>query len=240
MVRDGARASQPRYTYVRDILFDRIQSGSLRTGEELDSHFDLGAKLGYRSDTVLKALEALCEEKVLARQAASNTFVVVQPTTVLFPFFQIYTDAGVQVHPDSRDTTMLVMPATVAEQVRLGLSNDARVLRIKRVRTDGGRAFITERIVLPQEMFPELEWTRPLPNRLYDILERQFSVTVARVEEQIGVVGATARDAKSLNVPLGTPLLTIDRTAFSSNDEIVEWRVSHVHLARCHYRSRTR
>jgi GntR family transcriptional regulator len=236
MARDGSRASLPRHILLHDTLFERIQSGNLRPGEQLASNYELAAELGYSQGAVQKALHLLCEEKLLAQQEGGR-FVVLQPLKDLFRFFNIYTDDGRKVAPESRSATMLVMPATEMEITRLGLRNDASVLRIQRVRTHDGRPFITEKIVLPQELFPELEWTRPLPNVLYGIFESKFGVTVAQVDERLAVVCATARDAKALNVEVGTPLLAIDRTAISIKQKIVEWRVSHVHMAGYHYRA---
>jgi GntR family transcriptional regulator len=236
-----AQESRPLYTQVRDTLFERIRSGALKPGEELGSEFALAAELGVSQGTVRKALEVLRGEKLLVRMQGRGTFVSEQtPAGVLFRFFNIYTEAGIQVLPDSRDVTVRTGAATKLEQSRLGLASDARVLRIARVRTHEGRPFIAETIVLPAGLFPGLENLRPMPNTLYDLFQRSFGITVSHTQEQVTVVPAAVRAAAALTLDLGQPLLAIDRTTYSLGNRIVEWRLSHCHLVGCHYRVQLR
>ena len=45
-----------------------------------------------------------------------------------------------------------------------------------------------------------------------------------RAEERLRAVGADAFAAKQLKVKAGTPLLSVDRIAFTYGDKAVEWR----------------
>jgi GntR family transcriptional regulator len=83
-------------------------------------------------------------------------------------------------------------------------------------------------------MFPGLE-NRALPNNLYELFASDFGVTVARATERLKAVAATARATEHLGVPEGTPLLSVDRVAFSINGERAEWRVSLCRTDAFHY-----
>jgi GntR family transcriptional regulator len=118
----------------------------------------------------------------------------------------------------------------------LRLRKGARVVRIERVRTLGGRVCIVERITLAKALFPGLE-RRALPNNLYELYRSHFGVTIARATEHLKAVAAGRREAKHLGVAPGSPLLAIDRTAYAIDGAPVEWRVSLCRTDAIHYLS---
>jgi GntR family transcriptional regulator len=89
-------------------------------------------------------------------------------------------------------------------------------------------------MVLPHRLFPGLE-SRNLPNNLYELYATEFGVTIARAGERLKAVAATLRTAKHLDVPSGTPLLSVDRIAFDIGGAPVEWRVSLCRTDGFHY-----
>jgi GntR family transcriptional regulator len=112
------------------------------------------------------------------------------------------------------------------------------VIRISRNRTRAGRAFMDDRIVLPEALFPGLAQETGLPNTLYDLFQKRYRIHVARTEEQVTAVAATARLAERLGVALDAPLLAIDRITYDLSGRRIEWRLSHAHLDRAHYFAR--
>jgi GntR family transcriptional regulator len=242
---DSRPPNVPLYTQVRDTLFERIKSGSLRPGEELGSEFQLAAELGVSQGTVRKALEVLRAEKLLVRQQGRGTFVAAQtPASVLFRYFNIYDEKGRQVLPDSQDVRVSARLGSIEEQQRLGIGTSG-IIRITRVRTwqrriSKARPFISETIILPHALFPSLETLNPMPNTLYDLFQNRYSITVASIDERITPVTAPVRVADKLGLDCGTPVLLIDRTTYSLGGTIIEWRVSYCHLDGCHYRLQRR
>jgi GntR family transcriptional regulator len=245
-VRDSRASTLPLYRQVRDTLFERIKSGTLRPGEELGSEFQLAAELGVSQGTVRKALEALRAENLLVRQQGRGTFVAEQtPASVLFRYFNIFDETGKQVLPDSRDARVATGIASIEQQRRLRMEPGTQVIQITRIRTWQRWAhkvtpFITETIILPAALFPALESLSPVPNTLYDLFQSRYSITVTHIDEQITPVPAPSRVADKLGLVHGTPLLLIDRTTYSLGGMIVEWRVSYCLMAGCHYRLQVR
>ena len=173
------------------------------------------------------------------RRQGSGTYVAEHtPAHVMFRFFNIYDDAGTQVLPDSQPTRIAVAVASAAERRRLVLEDAAKVIRITRIRTRSGRAFMDDRIVLPEALFPGLVDEPEVPNTLYDLFQKRYRIHVAHTEEQVTAVAATARLAERLAVPPGTPLLAIDRITYDLNGRRIEWRLSHAHLDGAHYFAR--
>jgi GntR family transcriptional regulator len=110
------------------------------------------------------------------------------------------------------------------------------VIRLRRVRSIGSRDCILEDIHLPARLFPRLE-LQDLPNNLYELYASEFGVTIGRASEKLKAVAAEEEDAEALGIAPGTPLLRIDRLAYSLDGRRAEWRVSLCHTDEIHYLS---
>ncbi len=229
----------PLYARVKAIVLARITAGDWPPGTAIPTEMELARELGVSQGTVRKALDTLSAEQVLVRRQGSGTYVAEHtPAHVMFRFFNIYDDAGTQILPDSQPTRIAVAIASAVERRRLVLEDAAKVIRITRIRTRAGRAFMDDRIVLPEALFPGLTREPEVPNTLYDLFQKRYRIHVAHTEEQVTAVAATARLAERLAVPPGTPLLAIDRITYDLNGRRIEWRLSHAHLDGAHYFAR--
>ena len=234
--REDGRSARPLYVQAYDRLKAEIQDGVWRPGEMLPNEFELGAMYGVSQGTMRKALAALAEDHVLERRQGLGTFVSAPSSAdVLFRFFQFREPSGQRVVPESRTLKTTRGKANAAERARLALRDGARVIRHARVRSNAGRPFIHETVVLPEVLFPGLGEDGGLPNTLYDLFQREYRVTVARASEKLSTVAAAGRTAALLDIAPGTPLLRIDRQTLSLDNRIVEWRLSLCHLGGLHY-----
>jgi GntR family transcriptional regulator len=59
---------------------------------------------------------------------------------------------------------------------------------------------------------------------MYALFETEFGVRMVRAEEKIRALAATAPAADILNVPMGSPLLSVERIAYTYNDLPIEVR----------------
>jgi GntR family transcriptional regulator len=59
---------------------------------------------------------------------------------------------------------------------------------------------------------------------IYSFLETAYGTRMVRADERIKAVAASKIAAKHLGVQVGTPLLSVDRVAFTYGDKPVEWR----------------
>jgi GntR family transcriptional regulator len=240
-IEEGHAAGLPLYARVEALLRERIRSGAWRPGQMIPSETGIGRELGVSQGTVRKVLDRLARETLVVRRQGKGTYVVEHtPDDVLFRFFQIYDDAGERILPASIATRAHVGEAKPQERTHLDLQRGARVIRIERLRVASGRPFVAESIVLPRAMFPGLAEHPDIPNTLYDLFQREYGILVARADERLSAVAADRRTARALKIAAGTPLLRIDRIAFSIDDRPVEWRVSLVHLDGAHYLARLR
>ena len=67
-------------------------------------------------------------------------------------------------------------------------------------------------------------WTSAGDKSLYDLFESRYGVRMIRAEERLRAVAAEGVAAELLQVDEGSPLLLVERVAFTYGDKPVEWR----------------
>jgi GntR family transcriptional regulator len=232
---------QPLYASVYAQLVERIRSGHWTPGQLIPNEFAIAADFGVSQGTARKAIEKLAADKLVVRRQGRGTYVYEHtPDDILCRFLNVFDDKGGRMNPRNRSTKCAVAKATRIEQRALGLQKNTRVIRIDRLRMRGRTPFITEAVTLPEATFPGLADMPKIPDTFYDTFQKNYGVHITRTDERITAVAATAKTAQELEIPPGTPLLRIERTAFALGDRPVEWRVSLCHLHRAHYLANTR
>jgi GntR family transcriptional regulator len=108
----------------------------------------------------------------------------------------------------------------------LSLRTGDAVLQLRRVLAFQGTPTILEDVWLPGGPFKGLTAERLATHRgpMYALFETEFGVRMVRAEEKIRAVAADEASAALLNVPVGAPLLSVERTAYTYNDLPMELR----------------
>ena len=233
--------SRPLYAKVYAALVERIRSGEWKAGELIPNEFEIAAEFKVSQGTARKAISALADENLVVRRQGRGTYVYEHtPDDILLRFLNFFDSAGRQIAPGNRSTRREVGRSTQAERKALNLPAASRVIRFDRIRTRGRKPFVTECVVLPEWMFPGLADSADIPDSFYDIFQKAYGVLVTRTDERLTATVADQEAARQLAVAAGTPLLRIERTAYTLDDRAVEWRVSLCHLDRAYYLARTR
>jgi GntR family transcriptional regulator len=237
----GNGDQRPLYAKVRDQLIERIRSGAWKPGQLIPNEFEIAAEFGVSQGTARKAIEALASERLVLRRQGRGTFVVEHtPAHVMFRFFNIEDDESRPITPDSTRMRAEVTKPSREERANLNLAASDGVIRIGRVRTRDGEPFITEVIALPEKLFPGLVDLPAIPNTLYDLFQRSYGILMMRTDDRLNAVAADAEASERLGVAPGTPLLRIDRIAYSLDEKPIEWRISLCRLENARYIARTR
>lgn len=234
-----ALARTPLYARVEEILTGRIADGTWPPGQMLPSENELAAELGVSQGTVRRALDTMVRRHVVERRQGSGTFVARHTSErALFHFFRLVEPGGRKAAPSSRVLAIEDGAADAIEARSLALKRSAPVRRIRRLRMLGGAARILESITLPGDLFASfsLPIGEEMEDELYVLYQRRHGVSVARAEDGLSAVGATAPVARKLGVPAGAALLRSERVAFDLAGRPVEWRVSLVDTRGLRYR----
>jgi GntR family transcriptional regulator len=72
---------------------------------------------------------------------------------------------------------------------------------------------------------------------LYSMYEAEFGVRILHVEERVKAVLVEGEIVDRLNLLDGSPLLRVDRVAFTYGDQPVELRRSYCNTSNHHYRN---
>jgi len=230
--------SQPLYQQAKSLILKGIINGKWRPGERLPSEFELGHRLGVSQGTVRKALNAMANEGLVVRRQGRGTYVAEHDQQqTLFKFFHIISETHEREIPESRILDAVADEATEEEAKILFFDGEARVLRIKRLRSLNGKPCIVETIIVPAWLINDIAEAKELPNTVYRYYQRTHGVTVARAIEKLRAVAATEADAELLSVARGMPLLEIDRVAVDLQGRSVERRISRCITDGYHYRA---
>jgi GntR family transcriptional regulator len=234
---EGARRT--RYLHVREKLVERIQSGAWAPGQLIPSELEIAKQFGVSQGTARTAVTALVAENIVTRRQGLGTFVYEHTRAEELARFSRVFNGREPIDADSRSWRPVPGTANRAECRELDLAAGSKVLRIRRVRMRDGAPFVLERISLPEALFPGLAAQDELPDTLYGIYQRCFTVMVVEAEERLTALLADSASAKALKIAAGTPLLRVERVAFALQGKPVEWRVGLCHLAGdAHYLAR--
>jgi GntR family transcriptional regulator len=223
-------AFSPLYQQIKGLILNNLRSGEWKPGEAIPSEMDLASRFRVSQGTVRKAIDELAAENLLLRRQGKGTFVATHAEKqVQFRFLKLVPDSGTRGSegPAQRDIIDCRRSRASADVARaLALRTGDNVLQARRVLSFGGTPIILEDIWLPAAPFKGLTAER-LANYqgpMYALFETEFNVRMVRAEEKIRAIPASGIHAELLKVTVGTPLLSVERIAYTYRDEPMELR----------------
>ena len=238
-----APAFSPLYQQIKGLILQSLQSGEWKPGEAIPSEIDLAARFRVSQGTVRKAIDDLAAENLVIRRQGKGTFVATHAEDqVRYRFLRLLPDSGdaSAEGPAERHIIgckLVRAPADVARA--LGMRTGESVIQAHRVLSFQGVPTILEEIWLPGQTFKGLnaEHMANYPGPTYAMLEMDFGVRMVRAEEKIRAVLPDAQQAALLDVTPTTPLLSVERLAYTYNDVPMELRRGLYRTDTHHYRN---
>ena len=220
-------AFRPLYEQIKILLTQSLVAGEWKPGEAIPSEMELAARFQVSQGTVRKAIDELAGENIVVRRQGKGTFVASHnEPSYQYRFLRVMPDSGEKLHPRNQFFALERCKAPVDAAHALHLKPGAPVVAFKRLMSFGGRPMILDEIVLEPQQFPGLTLAEleEFGGSVYSFYETVFGVRMIRAEERLRAVAADSVAAAHLKVPQGTPLLCVDRIAFTYGDKPVEWR----------------
>ena len=223
-------AFSPLYQQIKALILQSLQSGEWKPGEAIPSEMDLAARYRVSQGTVRKAIDELAADNLVVRRQGKGTFVATHAEQqVQYRFLKLQPDNGTsqQEGPAQRtiiDCKRLRASAEVARA--LSLRTGDAVLQVRRVLSFAGVPTILEDVWLPGAPFKSLttERLRDHHATMYALFETEFGVRMVRADERIRAVHPDVEQAALLEVDTHTPLLSVERVAYTYNDAPMELR----------------
>ncbi|MDO5290883.1 MAG: GntR family transcriptional regulator [Pseudomonadota bacterium] len=224
----GAPAFSPLYQQIKGLILQGLQQGEWKPGEVIPSEFDLAARFKVSQGTVRKAIDELAAEHLLIRRQGRGTFVATHAEQqVQYRFLRLLPDAPEGEQPAQRDVVDCRRVRASADVARaLGLRTGDAVLQARRVLRYGGVPTILEDLWLPGGPFKGLTAERlsQYHGPMYALFESAFGVRMVRADEKVRAVLPDAAQARLLDVSTATPVLSVERIAYTYNDTPMELR----------------
>jgi len=210
----------PAAAGLRDRLAGEIGAGSPGPGERLGAERELAARLGVSRSTLRAALDALETAGVVHRVRGRSGGIFVSERRVERDLTSLTSLPAYMRRQGFQSGARVLSTATVGADAEtataLGVPEGALVLEVVRVRLADEQPISLERARFPADRFPGL-LDRSLSGSLYELLETGYGLRPSEAEERVEVVGATAAEARVLEVRAGAPLVAIARTAWSED-----------------------
>lgn len=235
-----APAFSPLYQQIKTLIVKSLQAGEWKPGEAIPSEMELAARFKVSQGTVRKAIDELATENLLVRRQGKGTFVATHSEQkVQFRFLRLAPDDGEPAGAQRRfiDCRRLRAPSDIARA--LELKSGDTVVQIRRVLVFRGQPVVLDDIWLPGNLFKGLtaEKLGEYRGPMYGLFETEFGVRMIRAEEKIRAVAADEAAAQLLGLPVGSPLLSVERLSLTYDDKPVELRRGLYNTASHHYRN---
>ncbi len=236
-------AFSPLYQQIKVLILQSLQSGEWKPGEAIPSEIDLAARFRVSQGTVRKAIDELAAENLVVRRQGKGTFVATHAEQhVQYRFLKLMPDSGDQDTdgPAQRSVLECKRVRATADIARaLALRSGDPVVQVRRTLSFGGVPTILEDLWLPGNTFKGItaDQMAGYQGPTYAMFEEEFGVRMVRAEEKIRAVAADAQQAVLLNVEQASPLLSVERIAYTYNDVPMELRRGLYRTDSHHYRN---
>jgi GntR family transcriptional regulator len=219
----------PLYYQLENLLREKILSGAFAAGDRLPTESELIQQYGVSRITVRQALTALAEEGLIERQQGRGTFVAerrtrrrpfegtIHLTGSLDELIEMALDTPIKVLETTR------VEADPHEAELLGLAPGEPVYRIKRLRLYEGKPFSLIVNYLPAEIGVRFTNEELSSGSLLKRLESKFGFRLQSARQQITADLADPYVAGLLDVRVGAPLLSIERTVYTDDGRPIEY-----------------
>lgn len=231
----------PLYQQIKSLILNSLRLGEWKPGDAIPSEMELATRFRVSQGTVRKAIDELAAENLLIRRQGKGTFVATHAEQhVQFRFLKLVPDSGPpgSEGPAQRNIIECRRTRASADIARaLALRTGDPVLQVRRVLSFAGTPTILEDIWLPAAAFKGLTAER-LANYqgpTYALFEIEFNVRMVRAEEKIRAEPAAQGREHLLQVEHGTPLLSVERIAYTYKDAPMELRRGYYRTDTHHY-----
>jgi GntR family transcriptional regulator len=216
----------PLHVQLKKGLREQILSGNWKTGDLVPAEPELCRDFGVSRTTVRQALAELTHEGLVVRERGRGTFVAPAKLTEraverLSGFFEDMVALGYP--PVSRVLKQEVVPAEEQVAAHLNLRAGARVVEIERLRLVQDEPVLLTTTYLPHKLCPGLENADLTHRSLYEYLQSECGLTLARGRRTIEAVAADARQAKLLHIRKGAPLVSIESVSYLADGRPIEF-----------------
>ena len=216
----------PYYIQLMDILRGKVQLAEWVPGDQIPGEQDLCEQYQVSRTVVRQALRELEFEGVISRQKGKGTFISLPKISEglvqkLTGFYQDMVERGLK--PGTQVLHQNVISSNDKIAHFLNIKSGENVIDIQRLRFINDEPIQLVTTYIPFDVCPSLA-SVDLSNRsLYEYLEKECGIFLAKGHRYIEAVLANDYEAALLGIERGDPLLLLDSVSFSENGQPIEY-----------------
>lgn len=214
--------STPLWLQLKHALRDYV-TFELQPGDRIPSESELCDYYDLSRITVRQAISALVDEGFLQKQQGRGTFVLAprlaeplaDPDHFLMSGFDAAAPRNVSVH------SVETVPAPDWIIAKLGLRAEEQVHKIRKILSAEGQPVAFRTTFVSARLAPKLPQA-DLSQPVYAIIEKLYDLEAVEADEVIEFIVADGFRADMLGVPVGHPLILVERIIYSDTGEALE------------------
>jgi len=216
----------PYYIQLMEILKGKIERGDWQPGDQIPGEQDLCELYGISRTVVRQALLELELEGVINRRKGKGTFIALPKINEglvqkLTGFYQDMAERG--LNQTTKVLHQNVTPASEKVAQFLNIKTDENVVDILRLRFINDEPIQLVTTYIPLEICPALASVDLTNRSLYEFLETECGIFIAKGHRYIEAVLANDTEAALLGIERGAPLLLLDSISYSEDEKPIEY-----------------
>lgn len=209
---------------IKEALERDITEGTIAADERLPSEAYMMLRFGVSRHVVRQALTELAKEGLIHTERGRGSFAnppkQVEPITTLSSYHRLMAEKGLQPDIDVVRNRVAKLPASMAERLGMGTQDQAvELVRVARIRNERALLMVSHLPLVACGRLTEQDMTRV---SLYEYLEAECGLRLARAENYIETGFASREQAELLGIAVGAVLLVIEGLVYDQNDRPVE------------------
>ena len=207
----------PAYKKIQAAILKRIESGTLKVGDPVDSERELARIHGVSLMTARHALVSLEREGMVRRRRGAGTFVA--PPKIHFNKLMSYTEqmSGRGLSVSSKILSFAVTNGADDIAARLALPAGSRLVKLERLRLGGKEPFAVETCYVSADEFKGLTPASVARGSLFSILKYDYGLEISHADEEVDATIADPHTARLLGIAHDLPVLRMRQVIYSTN-----------------------
>lgn len=220
-------SSIPLYAQLRELIVERIQSGTYAPGSQIPSEMEFCADLDLSRPTVRQAIAELVSDGVLEIHKGKGTFVATEPERIEIPHFTALSFSFLNMN---NYDNLPLKPIKLIEP-------DPEIDRLFRLPekqshpgywlaewpvNDGDQIYGRCYSYIPVSLFPELGQSISAGKRMVDIKSNKYAYLPQKGSLSLSCRPAKNREASGLDIPKRSYIMALEGPLFARSGHVCE------------------
>jgi GntR family transcriptional regulator len=218
--------SEKLYIQLYDILRNKIENIEWQVGSQIPTEEELCKTYEVSKATVRLSILELVRQGYLTRQQGKGTFVckriIPEGLMMSTSFKELMLEAGVNFSTRVLAKTV-TMPVDDID-VKLGISENAHIIYIKRLRLLDNEPILLQESYIPHYLYPSLLHDDIEENSLFELFEKKYGTKITRIVDYIEITHVNADEGKALDLPKGATAMLLEQHFYGGDTQIMYMR----------------